>query len=72
MTQLNALKFEYLKPFRTSGGNIIRMKSLYTMHGLQYVEDEQNKRYPASSVTPITDEEYQAHLDWLEEIALSD
>ena len=27
------LTFQYLQPFRTSGGNIVRMKALATIHG---------------------------------------
>ncbi|HOG05695.1 MAG TPA: hypothetical protein PK978_05610 [Paludibacter sp.] len=69
---LPRLRFEYLKPFRTSDGNFIRMRALVTIFGKQYVEDESRKRHPADTVTPATEEEYQSHLDYLEEMSMLD
>ncbi len=56
------MKFQYLKPYKTAKGDIIRMKSLITMHGVQYVEDEDNHRHPAADLTEPTPEELRKHL----------
>ena len=63
------MTFEYLKPFRTSGGQIVAMKALLTIHGNQYVEvHEDSRRFPAGELTPITQEQYQAYLENLEDM----
>lgn len=56
--ELGGLTFQYLKPFRTSAGNIVTMKALITMHGVQYVEiHEDEHRYPVSELHELTPEE---------------
>ena len=55
------LIFQYLQPFRTSGGNIVRMKALDTIHGKQYLVDESNTKYPAKELHLLTVEEIEAY-----------
>ena len=65
------MTFEYLKPFRTMSGDIVTMKALTTINGRQFiVTDESSIKYPAEELTPITPEEYQAHLDWMAELSM--
>ena len=55
------LTFQYLQPFRTSGGNIVRMKALDTIHGKQYLMDESNSKHPAEELHLLTVEEIEAY-----------
>ena len=57
--------FQYIQPFRTSGGNIVRMKALENIHGKQYLVDESNIKHPAKELHLLTVEEiedYQTEL----------
>lgn len=48
------IKFIYGQEFATGSGGVITMKSLITIHGVQYVEAmEDNSRYLATGLTPI-------------------
>lgn len=52
------LTFQYLQPFRTSGGQIVTMKALLTIHGNQYVEVNENSlRYKPKDLQLLTPEE---------------
>ena len=51
------INFEYLKPFAAADGKIIRMKSLFTIHGVQLVESEDNRRYKLEELRELTPEE---------------
>ena len=55
------LTFQYLQPFRTSDGNIVRMKALLTIHGRQYLVDESNSKHPAKELHLLTVEEIEAY-----------
>ena len=55
------MTFQYLQPFRTSGGNIVRMKALCTIHGKQYLVDESNSKHPAKELHLLTVEEIEAY-----------
>ena len=55
------LIFQYLQPFRTSGGNIVRMKALETIHGKQYLVDESNIKHSAKELHLLTVEEIEAY-----------
>ena len=55
------LTFQYLQPFRTSGGNIVRMKALDTIHGKQYLVDESNSKHPANELHLLTVEEIESY-----------
>ena len=55
------LIFQYLQPFRTSDGNIVRMKALLTIHGRQYLVDESNIKHPAKELHLLTVEEIEAY-----------
>ena len=49
------LTFQYLQPFRTSGGQIVTMKALLTIHGNQYVEVNENSlRYKPKDLQLLT------------------
>ena len=52
------LTFQYLQPFRTSGGQIVTMKALLTIHCNQYVEVNENSlRYKPKDLQLLTPEE---------------
>lgn len=51
------IKFDYLKPFINQKGEIIRMNSLYTIHGAQLVESEDHHRYKPEELRELTPEE---------------
>ena len=51
------INFEYLKPFAAAAGKIIRMKSLFTIHGVQLVEAEDSHRYKLEELRELTPEE---------------
>ena len=53
------IKFEYLKPFINPKGELIRMNSLYTIHGTQLVEAEDHQRYKLDELRELTEEELQ-------------
>lgn len=63
MSNLNPLTFEYLKPFKTTCGNIIRMKALINCYGTEYVEDEDGKQHSPEILTPLTPEETRKFLE---------
>ena len=51
------IKFQYLKPFAAADGKIIRMKSLFTIHGVQLVEAEDSHRYKLEELRELTPDE---------------
>ena len=51
------INFEYLKPFAAAAGKIIRMKSLFTIHGVQLVEAEDSHRYKLEELRELTPDE---------------
>lgn len=51
------INFEYLKPFAAADGKIIRMKSLFTIHGVQLVEAEDSHRYKLEELRELTPDE---------------
>ena len=51
------IKFQYLKPFINQKGKIIRMKSLFTIHGVQLVEAEDSHRYKLEELRELTPDE---------------
>ena len=56
--EAKGLTFQYLQPFRTSGGQIVRMKAILTIHGNQYVEVNENSlRYKPKDLQLLTPEE---------------
>ena len=58
------MTFEHLKPLKHKSGTIIRMKSLVTIHGNQYVDcNDSGKRYPATELRELTPEELSEYND---------
>ena len=56
------LTLQYLQPFRTSGGQIVTMKALLTIHGNQYVEVNENSlRYKPKDLQLLTPEEMEEY-----------
>ena len=56
------MTFQYLRPFRTSGGQIVTMKALLTIHGNQYVEVNENSlRYKPKDLQLLTPEEMEEY-----------
>ena len=51
------IKFQYMKPFINQKGEIIRMKSLFTIHGVQLVEAEDSHRYKLEELRELTPDE---------------
>jgi len=48
------MEFNHKKEFVTPAGKLITMKSLVTMHGVQYVDSyETDTRYPAESLQEV-------------------
>lgn len=64
------LNFEFLKPFMTKQGEVIRMYTLSTFRdGRQSVEDETHKPHKADDLRELTSQEledYQRELAYME------
>lgn len=57
------MKFEHKKPFRTYNGEVVTMKSLYNIYGVQSVEVYENKkRFKPDELTLMSADEYEAYL----------
>jgi len=58
------MKFTFGKPFVTSTGKVVTMKSLVTINGVVHVETQQDKkRYFPETLIPISQRKYNLYLE---------
>jgi len=58
------MKFTFGKPFGTSTGKVVTMKSLVTINGVVHVETQQDKKiYFPETLIPISQREYNLYLE---------